>query len=83
MALDVASGTGAMTLPLAERVGPSGRVLAVDISPAMVEIASAKSPVGGAKIEWHVAPAESLPFEDASVDHAYCQQGLQFFPDHS
>jgi ubiquinone/menaquinone biosynthesis C-methylase UbiE len=78
--LDLACGTGAFTLPLAEAVGPRGRVLAADISEAMIDIARSKQGTG-ATIDWRVAPAESLPFADASVDGAYSQQGIQFFPD--
>ena len=32
-------------------------------------------------IDYHVASAETLPFSDHQFDMAYCQQGVQFFPD--
>ncbi len=81
-ALDVAAGPGTVTHLLADRIGPAGRVVATDLSPAMLEIARGK-PVGAdqAPIEWIEAPAVPLPLPDSSVDVVTCQQGLQFFPD--
>lgn len=37
-AADLGAGTGYFSLPMAERVGPEGRVLAVDIQPEMLQI---------------------------------------------
>ena len=37
--LDVAAGTGDQTLLAARRVGPSGGVMAIDLSPTMLEVA--------------------------------------------
>ena len=52
-ALDVACGPGTVTRVLAERVGPAGHVVATDISPAMLEIAAAKTVAPqSATIEW-------------------------------
>lgn len=81
-ALDIACGPGTVALPLAARIGPEGKVIASDISPAMLDIARAK-PVAqdAAPIEWIESSAVPLPVEDASVDIITCQQGLQFFPD--
>ena len=81
-ALDVAAGPGTVAHILAERIGRDGRVIAADISPAMLEIARAK-PVAenSAPIEWVEAPAAPLPLPDDAVDIVTCQQGLQFFPD--
>ena len=78
--LDVACGPGTVTFLLADRVGPSGQVLATDISPAMLAIARAK-PATGARIEWIESPAAPLAVETDSIDAVVCQQGLQFFPD--
>ena len=38
--LDVACGTGAISLPLAQRIGPTGRLLGVDISQGMLDRAA-------------------------------------------
>ena len=40
--LDVAAGAGGQTLAAARRVGPTGRVLATDISPAILDLAAAQ-----------------------------------------
>lgn len=80
--LDVACGPGSVTRLVAERVGPNGRVIGCDLSPAMLELARAKpSPPAAAPVEYIEAPADRLPVEDRSFDTATCQQGLQFFPD--
>lgn len=81
-ALDVAAGPGTVAHVLAERIGREGRVVAADISPAMLDIGRAKPVADGwAPIEWIEAPAAPIPLPDESVDVATCQQGLQFFPD--
>lgn len=80
--LDVACGPGSVARPAAARVGASGRVVGCDLSPAMLEVARAQPPApGAAGIEYHEAPADRLPVEDASFDVGTCQQGFQFFPD--
>jgi ubiquinone/menaquinone biosynthesis C-methylase UbiE len=81
-ALDVAAGPGTVAYPLAARIGPAGRVIATDVSPAMLDIARAKpTSDDAAAIEWVEAPAVPLPLPDTCVDVVTCQQGLQFFPD--
>jgi ubiquinone/menaquinone biosynthesis C-methylase UbiE len=77
--LDVACGTGALTLAAAERAGPSGRVAGLDPNPGMLAVARAKP--GAA--EWHEGKAEALPFEDAAFDAVVSQFGLMFFDDPS
>ncbi len=76
--LDVACGTGFATLAALIVVGSSGSIAAVDINPGMIE--KARSQPTPHDVEWHVASALELPFEDASFDAVICQQGLQFFP---
>lgn len=78
--LDLACGSGAVTRSVAPIVGPSGSVIAVDISGPMLDVARGR-PVEGAPVRWLQAPADSLPVDDAHVDVLLCQQGLQFFPD--
>ncbi len=79
--LDVACGPGSLTRPAAIEVGPAGRVTGVDLSAAMLAIALAKPELPrAAAIEYHHAPADRLPVDDADFDVATCQQGLQFFP---
>jgi ubiquinone/menaquinone biosynthesis C-methylase UbiE len=79
--LDVACGTGVVTRAAANRVGPAGHVVGVDLNPAMIGVARSLPAPIGAPIEWIERSALDLPLEDASFDVVLCQQGLQFFPD--
>ena len=79
--LDVACGTGVVARIAAERVGPSGRVVGVDLNPGMIRVARSLPAPIGAPIEWFERSALDLRLEDASFDVVLCQQGLQFFPD--
>lgn len=66
VAVDVGSGTGLLTLPLAER---TGRVWAIDISPLMGEYLRTKAASAGvSNIEVAVGSAVSLPLVDGSAD---------------
>lgn len=76
--LDVACGTGAVTRVLVERVGPTGSVVGVDLSPVMLGIAAE---LDLPHVELRTGDAMNLPVDDASFDVAVCQQGLQFVPD--
>jgi ubiquinone/menaquinone biosynthesis C-methylase UbiE len=79
--LDVACGTGVVTRIAAERVGPDGQIIGLDLNPGMIRVArSLPSPIG-APMEWLERSALSLGLKDESVDAVLCQQGLQFFPD--
>ncbi len=77
--LDVACGTGDWTRCAAERVGMQGRVVGLDVSPEMLDVARQKN--GAATIEWREGSADALPFPDAAFDVVCCQLGLMFFPD--
>jgi ubiquinone/menaquinone biosynthesis C-methylase UbiE len=80
--LDVACGPGSVARVVAERVGPGGKVIGCDLSPAMLAAAAGKPAVpDGAAIEYLEARAERLPVPDRAVDVVTCQQGLQFFPE--
>jgi len=80
-ALDVACGTGVVARIAAQRVGPAGHVVGVDLNPGMIAVArSVPAPIG-APIEWLERSALDLRLEDAKFDVVLCQQGLQFFPD--
>src|SRR4051794_16904673 len=79
--LDVACGTGVVARIAAERVGSTGRVAALDITPGMLAVARSLPSVPGAAIEWHEGSVLAVPFSDAAFDRVLCQLGLQFFPD--
>jgi len=72
-ALDVACGTGQLTLELRDRVGAGGRVVGLDFSERMLAVARAAHP----SIEWVQGDATSLPFEDSSFDAATTAFGLR------
>src|SRR5690554_6814084 len=74
--LDLACGTGILTRRIAEATGIAGRVLGVDVNPAMIEVAQR---LGGASIEYQTGDGTALDLPDATFDAVYCQQGLQYF----
>jgi ubiquinone/menaquinone biosynthesis C-methylase UbiE len=79
--LDVACGTGPVARYAAPLIGPTGRVIGLDLNVDMLAIARAMPQREGVAIEWREGNATALPFPDASFDRVCCQQGLQFFPD--
>lgn len=78
--LDVACGTGVVTRAATQRSGPSGRVVGLDISPAMLTVAQS-IPVPTGHIDWREADALAMPFPDHSFDAVVCAQGVQYFSD--
>jgi ubiquinone/menaquinone biosynthesis C-methylase UbiE len=76
--VDVGCGAGATTIALAQKIGPTGRVLGVDISAPMLararQIAQAGMP-----IEFVLADATVYPFEPASFDLLASRFGVMFF----
>lgn len=78
--LDVACGTGLVARRAAARVGPTGSVDAVDISPEMIEVAKRVLP-GESGVRWRVGDAGALGDGDDSYDVVLCQMGLMFMED--
>ena len=66
--LDLGSGAGLDALLAARRVGPSGKVIGVDLNPAMCEKARANLSESGGSLECHAGRMEDLPLPDDSVD---------------
>jgi len=81
--LDVAAGAGEQTLAAARRAGPSGHVLATDISPTILTYAArAATGAGLANVETKELDGErheTLP--EGSFDAAISRVGLIYFPD--
>jgi ubiquinone/menaquinone biosynthesis C-methylase UbiE len=75
--LDIAAGDGNFALAAA-REGAS--VVATDLAPGMVERGRARSGAEGYEIEWTVADAEDLPFEDGRFDCAGSVFGAMIAP---
>jgi SAM-dependent methyltransferase len=80
-ALDVACGTGSVARHIAPMVGAHGKVVALDLSPAMLAVARTLPAPAGATIAWVEGNAISLDLPDDVFDLVLCQQGVQFFPD--
>ncbi|HHT9157780.1 MAG TPA: methyltransferase domain-containing protein [Candidatus Tripitaka californicus] len=67
--LDVGSGAGLDAFLALRRVGPTGRVIGIDMTPEMVEKAEAnKQRLGITNVEFREGMAESLPLKNDSVD---------------
>jgi len=80
--LDVAAGTGDQTLLAAGRVGPSGYVLATDISTNMLNVAAdAVRRAGLTNVETRVMDGENLDLDSDSFDAVICRFGLHNLPD--
>lgn len=80
--LDVAAGAGGQSLAAARRVGPSGHVLATDISPAILDhAAEVASAAGLANVTTREMDGERLDVEAATFDAVISRLGLIYFPD--
>lgn len=79
--LDVACGTGIVSRMAAPLIGEGGRIVALDMNPAMLAVARSLAVSVGAEIRWQEGNAASLPFDSGSFDVVLCQHGMQFFPD--
>ena len=80
--LDIATGTGLAAEAAAEVVGPSGHVVAADISPAMVERARERL-AGVPNVSFAVEDGHRLTLPSESFDAVLCNMGLMYFPDPS
>ena len=80
--LDVCCGTGASALPAAETVGPTGKVVGVDLAQALLELARAKAVQQRlANIQFELGDMLSLKFRAESFDAVICVFGIFFVPD--
>jgi ubiquinone/menaquinone biosynthesis C-methylase UbiE len=76
--LDVAAGNGNATLAAARRFA---RVISTDYVPHLLEKGAGRAQAEGLDIQFQVADAEALPFEDGSFDVALSTFGAMFAPD--
>jgi demethylmenaquinone methyltransferase/2-methoxy-6-polyprenyl-1,4-benzoquinol methylase len=76
-ALDVACGSGKLTAELARLAGPRGRVVGVDFSVEMLEVARREHP----GITFVEGDALNLPFDEASFEVATIAFGLRNLED--
>lgn len=78
--LDVGCGTGLLTYDMALEVGPAGRVVGVDNSPDMLQLAERRC-AHLSQINLKQGSAENLPEGDQSVHAIACVQLLLYVPD--
>jgi arsenite methyltransferase len=75
--LDVGCGPGFYTAELLDVVGDAGSLVAIDASPAMLELARGRC-AGRPNAAFHQGDATGLPVEDAAFDRAVCVQVLEY-----
>ncbi len=80
--VDIGAGSGMDTFLAARAVGPSGRVIAVDMTDAMVERGRENAALTGLRqVEYQKGLAEALPVEDASADLVVSNGVINLCPD--
>jgi len=80
--LDLGSGAGVDAILAARAVGPTGRVLGVDMTAEMLSRARANAAAAGLdNIEFHEGRLEALPVDDASVDAVTSNCVINLVPD--
>ena len=80
--VDLGSGAGLDALLAGQQAGPSGRVIGVDMTDAMLEKARANAAlVGATNVEFRKGYLEELPVEDASVDVVISNGVINLCPD--
>jgi ubiquinone/menaquinone biosynthesis C-methylase UbiE len=80
---DYGCGPGGLAVELARRVGPSGRVLAVDINRDFLARTRALCDEQGLgdRVDTRQMEGERIPVDDASVDRVVCKNVLEYVPD--
>lgn len=79
IALEIAAGTGRVTRHIRERIPPSAKLVASDISEDMLAVAKKK--LSHHDIDWQNIDAQQLPFTNNSIDLVVCCFGYMFVPD--
>lgn len=80
--LDVGSGTGIVALRAASTMGPSGKVVGIDLSDGMLEVARQNAQGQGLadRVEFRKMDAESLDCQDGTFDAVVSLFALRHFP---
>ena len=79
LVLDIAAGSGNVAIPAALA---GARVIASDLTPELLEEGARQAAAAGAVLEWQVADAEHLPYDDGEFDVAVSAVGIMFAPHH-
>jgi arsenite methyltransferase len=82
--VDLGSGGGLDVFLAAKMVGPEGRAIGIDMTPAMIERARAnQASAGYTNVEFHQSTIDHIPLPDASVDCVISNCVLNLAPDKS
>ena len=80
--VDLGSGGGLDVFLAARMVGPEGRAIGIDMTPAMIERARVNAEAGGFRnVEFYQSTIDSIPLPDASVDCVISNCVLNLAPD--
>jgi arsenite methyltransferase len=80
--VDLGSGGGLDVFLAAQRVGPGGKAIGIDMTPEMIERARAGAlKVGATNVEFHLAPLDRLPLASSSVDCVLSNCVINLVPD--
>jgi SAM-dependent methyltransferase len=80
--LDLGSGAGLDCLLAAQKVGPQGRVIGLDMTPEMIKLARRNAKKAGlANVEFQYGEIEEMPLPDASVDVIISNCVINLSPD--
>lgn len=79
--LDVACGTGNLTLTAQPYVGSTGKVYGIDASPEMIEVAKKKAARSAPQVVFQVGLAEKLDFPDDTFDVVISRLAIHHLPD--
>lgn len=80
--VDLGSGGGLDVFLAAKKVGPQGRAIGIDMTPAMIERARANAASGGyVNVEFYQSSIDSIPLADSSVDCVLSNCVLNLAPD--
>ena len=80
--LDIATGTGMAAFYAAAKVGTQGRVIGIDISEGMIEVANSKLKVSEMpNVRFALGDGEALDFEENSFDYILCSSAFIWMSD--
>ena len=80
--LDIGSGAGIDCFIAADKVGKSGKVIGLDMTPEMIRKATENALKGGyTQVEFRMGEAENMPVEDSSVDWIISNCVINLSPD--
>ena len=80
--VDLGSGGGLDVFLAAQKVGPTGRVVGIDMTPAMIARSQQNANSSGYEnVEFHLATIDKLPLADASVDCVLSNCVINLAPD--